>query len=245
MNQVSDSQAFDIILPQKITLKKTFPAEFFSNTSYPIREYIYIDEIDDNAIKIITKTELPESNSFSVKLFYNEDSADFTAYLTEKEILRYGYKKYEMTYDTVTPEAGIIITCIAGSHGAKTKTKAKTIHPQKQFNIQIYNDDEGEWETYFIFITTFSNKGIEYSSQIPLPANKNFLIKFFMIDGERSVPLEARVLFEKKNSNGMSKGWLEFTYIPEKSQELLDDNLTKMVQGEVGEKQAEPICNFN
>ena len=43
----------------------------------------------------------------------------------------------------------------------------------------------------------------------------------------------------------MSKGWLEFTYIPEKSQELLDDNLTKMVQGEVGEKQAEPICNFN
>lgn len=241
MNQVSDTQAFDIILPQKITLKKTFPVEFFSNTMYPIKENLYIDEIDDNSITIIAKTELPENAPFSVKLFYNEDAGSFTAYLTEKDTLKYGYKKYEMTYDSVTPEAGIIITCIAGAYGVKTKTKAKTLHPQKHFNIQIYNDEGNEWETYFIFITTFSNKGIEYTSQTAFPANKKFLIKFFMIDGERSVPVESRVLFEKKNTNGMFKGWLEFTYMPDKSKELLDENLIKMIQGEIGEKQADTI----
>ena len=62
-----------------------------------------------------------------------------------------------------------------------------------------------------------------------------------MIDGERSVPLESKVLFEKKNASGMSKGWLEFTYMPDKSKELLDENLIKMIQGEIGEQQAESI----
>ncbi len=240
MNQ-TESQAFDIILPQKITLKKTFPVEFFSNTSYPIKENIYIDEIDDNSITIIAKTELPETAPFSVKLFYNNDSGSCSVYLTEKHTMKYGYKKYEMTYDSVTPEAGILITCIAGNYGAKTKTKVKTIHPHKHFNIQIYNEVYSEWETYFIFITTFSNKGIEYTSQTPLPSEGKFLIKFFMIEGERAVPVEAKVLFEKKNMNGMSKGWLEFSYIPEKSIELLNDNLIKMIQGEISEKQAESI----
>ena len=95
MNQVSDSQAFDIILPQKITLKKTFPAEFFSNTSYSFNEskYISVDFkwdlmcqfIDLNELILIVEKNLKNENIYAKEKDLYEHFLEYCLYLNGED----------------------------------------------------------------------------------------------------------------------------------------------------------------
>lgn len=241
-----DNQDIEILLPQRITLKQTFPIEFFSGSEYPAKEYVYIDEIGDDEFTIITKTELPFNLPISIKFLYNGDFGECTVKVKEKKIGQNSLKKYILSYEYLSPEAGIIITCIAGNYAISARTKRRTLYPKKFFNVQIYSEENEEWNTYFPCITVLSNKGLEYSSKTPIATDKEneFLMKIFFNQREKPIAVGASFLCEQTKESGEKKGWIEFSYIPEQSLKELDAQLIRMAQGEITENFAEPICKF-
>lgn len=250
MNQEPDlqeSQEMDIVLPQKITMKNTFPAEFALKGKFSTREYIYIEEIGDDDITIYAKTDIQPDQTIDMKLYFNGDSGECTVTATSKETFESGWKRYVMEYDSVSPEAGIIITAIVAAYPMKIRNKVKSTHPKKNYQVQMYNAEKDDWQSRAVFVKTISLKGMEYrvKGENPMDVEDEFVIKLFLGGDDKPVALGATMLCEKTMSDNKTReGWLEFTYIPEVSREKLEESLERSIQGEIGETPAEPIERF-
>lgn len=247
MNQTENTQQeLDIILPQKITMRNTFPFEFFSKTKFPARECVYIDEIDDDSITIYAKTEMQEETNADIKIFYNNESCECSVSVSSKEVMPGGLKKYLLEYTDVSPEAGIIITAIAGGYAVKHKTKTKNTYPCRQFNVQIYDEEYDEWQAHFMGLESISEKGMEYkyNGLLAIDRDEEFIIKITPKPGISPVTMAGRFICEHMSEESSGReGWIKFTCIPDESLEVLSSWLMESVQGEPG-GEAAPICGF-
>ncbi len=232
------NETIDLIFPKKITLKKTFPAEFFSSQ----KAYIYIVEINDNDMTILTDLDLPMENDFSMKLFFNGDYGILNVRTEEKTQELNKIFRFVLSYEDVSPEAGIILANIATLYSVEKSIKF--INPNTTFNIQIFTHDFDEWQCFYMFVLTLSCKGIEYSSDFMLP-DRDFLLRMFLQKGGTPLQTTAKFLFEKNVGMGHKKGWLEFKNTSEENVNIIKQYMETHRQGNITAKLAEPIECFS
>ena len=233
-NQVASD---DLEFPKKITLQRTFPAEFWDG----VKKYIYIEEIGDNDITIITDLDLPDGKLFPMKLLYNKDLGEMTVFAEHRTQVLNKLRRFVLSYDKISPEAGIILANIACTW--QVNYKLKSVTPNNNFTIQIFDPDIGDWQCYYMYIITLSCKGVEYSSEIDFPDNE-FIFRLYLDDDELPIQTIAKFLFEKNIGMGKMKGWLEFIDMSKENENIIKRYMEKCIQGNIMSVMPEPIELF-
>lgn len=227
----------DLEFPKRITFQKTFPMEFLDG----IQKYVYIEEIGDNDITIITDADLPEGDSFPIKLLYNKDFGELTVFLDRKSHILNRLRRFVLSYDKVSPEAGIILANIASAW--QVSLDSKLVSPNANFTVQIFEPSIGDWQCFYMFIIKLSRKGIEYTSDISFP-DSEFILRLYLEEEELPIQTIAKFLFAKNISMGNMKGWIEFIDMSEENIDIIERYMEKAIQGHITPVMPEPIELF-
>lgn len=222
---------------KKIDLKRTFKAEVILDTVQPC--YVYIIDVSQGGMKIMTDLDIPEHRTFLMKLFLEETIELAVEIVWAKKMVGY-MNVIGLRFVAMSSKAMAKIEAFIAQYSIDTTKRIVKLH--KMLNMQIKKEEE--WVNFYAFILNVSPNGLEFTTDYPLPENE-FSLHFYLEQGQMPFEADVRVLFQREISLGRVKGWLEFSKMPERDHIRLIEYIDKTLQGDLPAKITAPIEGFS
>ncbi|MDQ7825189.1 MAG: PilZ domain-containing protein [Candidatus Eremiobacteraeota bacterium] len=208
---------------KKIILNKTFLAEIHADRV--IKGYIYVIDISNQGLKVITDIDLPDDRPFLMKLFIPEPVELTSEVIWQKKVLGYmnAVGLRVIVQEKLTREN---IEQFMTKYSIDTSQKI--IHPNRQLSFQCKKD--GRWESFYAFLLTISLEGMEITTDYLLPSGEALILRCDLEAGRP--PLEEKVTYEFRGDlpTGRDKGWFGFTELSEQNRLRLLEFMNRFLQ---------------
>lgn len=225
---------------RKISLKKTFSAEVQLDT--PQKCYLYIVDISQGGMKIMTDLIFPERRTFLITFYLEqEDPLELAVEVVwKKQVV--GYMNVTgMKFVAMSPKSFSKIEQFVSKYSIDTSKRIFKLN--KMITMQV--EKEGEWVSFYAYVLSISPQGLEYTTDYNLPAGEEFPLRFYAEQGQAPLEASARILFQKEISMGRLKGWIEIVSMNEANRLRLTEYIDKLLQGDLPVKITAPLKDFN
>jgi len=224
----------------KISLKKTFSAEVQLDT--PKKCYLYIVDISQGGMKIMTDLVFPERRTFLITFYLEqEDPLELAVEVVwKKQVVGY-MNVIGMKFVAISPRSFEKIEQFVEKYSIDTSKRIFKLN--KMITMQIQKQEE--WANFYAYVISISPQGLEYTTDYSLPASEEFALRFYAEQGQAPMEAQARVLFQKEISMGRLKGWLEIITMSEPNRLRLTEYIDKLLQGDLPGKIIAPLKDYN